>query len=317
MITGRPYFSICMPSYNSQQVINATLASVVNASFEFDNFEVIVVDDGSTDETVETCVSFLENAGLVFKVQSEPHRGRSYARNKAVELSQGKYVVFLDSDDFISPGYFENLVKLINENGVKLIVSEVNFVDEHANSINYQSVINNGYSVAQNIFYGNLPYTSALCVEKQIFEFVGGFDISLEEREDWDLSARLVAHLIKSENKFLCLPERFVNVRKHNANSSKNDKRYLANTERVIKKLSSILDRDVKLFDIDDNIFLKSDIYKENIKHFSSRKVNAKLKLRGLILLFDYMKISSTECVFNFRFFIINFIKLLLSNHGK
>ena len=105
------FFSIIVPTYNRAHMIRRTLDSVLNQSFK--DFELIVVDDGSTDNTEEIVASYNSPQILYFKKENEE---RGIARNFGLEKAQGRYVNFFDSDDVMYPHHlekaFENLEAL-------------------------------------------------------------------------------------------------------------------------------------------------------------------------------------------------------------
>src|SRR5260221_4747199 len=104
-----PFFSIIIPSYNRGHVIRRAIDSVVNQSFQ--EFEIIVVDDGSSDNTRQL-VESLPHKEKIFYVRQE-NKGASAARNLGASKAKGDYLIFLDSDDYLGEialaGYFNVL----------------------------------------------------------------------------------------------------------------------------------------------------------------------------------------------------------------
>ncbi|WP_455637993.1 glycosyltransferase family 2 protein [Parabacteroides sp.] len=99
--------SIVIPVYNRAYCVTVCLDSVRKQSFT--DWECIVVDDGSTDDTVSVCLPYAESDPR-FKIVVQPENGGvSVARNRGLELAQGEYIAFLDSDDWIEPTYLEQL----------------------------------------------------------------------------------------------------------------------------------------------------------------------------------------------------------------
>lgn len=96
----QPYFSVIVPVYQGQGTIQRALESLVSQSFE--DFEVIVVNDGSTDDTA-SIVSAFAKSDHRFRIVSKENGGRSSARNEGIECSSGKYLMFLDADDMLYP----------------------------------------------------------------------------------------------------------------------------------------------------------------------------------------------------------------------
>ena len=105
-------FSIIVPAYNVAQYIEECVESVLNQ--DYDNFEVIVVDDGATDETPQIIDSLAQKSKKV-KVIHQKNAGLSAARNTGLNHAKGKYITFIDSDDFVGEKYIEVLYKIIIE----------------------------------------------------------------------------------------------------------------------------------------------------------------------------------------------------------
>ena len=105
-----PFFSIIIPTYNRAGLIAATLYSVQNQNFT--DFEVLVVDDGSKDNTAEVLLPFI--ADMRFKYLPKDNAERGAARNYGFDQAQGEYVIFLDSDDIFHPTHLATLHAAIN-----------------------------------------------------------------------------------------------------------------------------------------------------------------------------------------------------------
>lgn len=125
-----PKISIIIPSYNEEKYISRCLDSVLNQTFT--DFEVLCVDDGSTDKTFEIIKNYSEKDSRIIPLKN-PNKGVSSARNFGIDNSKGEYIGFVDSDDFIQPQMYEFLYKAVTENNCDFSVcrykktSEVNF----------------------------------------------------------------------------------------------------------------------------------------------------------------------------------------------
>ncbi len=107
-----PFFSIVIPTYNRAEFISETLKSALNQ--DFDDFEVIVVDDGSTDNTQEIVEKgFSENEKLHYFKKENGERGA--ARNFGIRKAKGNFITFLDSDDFMHPNHLTVIKEAINQ----------------------------------------------------------------------------------------------------------------------------------------------------------------------------------------------------------
>lgn len=106
-------FSVIIPAYNAEMTIDRCLSSILHS--ERNDVEVLVINDGSTDNTGEICRNVSKKDGRV-KYYEKPNGGVSSARNKGIELASGEFVCFADSDDFVSPDYFEQLDRELQDN---------------------------------------------------------------------------------------------------------------------------------------------------------------------------------------------------------
>lgn len=99
-------FSVIIPAYNAEKTINRCLSSILHT--KRDDIEVLIINDGSIDNTGEICKNISKKDSRV-KYYEKPNGGVSSARNKGLELASGEFVCFVDSDDFVSSDYFEQL----------------------------------------------------------------------------------------------------------------------------------------------------------------------------------------------------------------
>src|SRR5262245_32601052 len=104
------FFTIVIPTYNRAQLIDATIQSVLQQTYR--NYEVIVVDDGSTDNTEEVVKKYLAPNFIYYKLE---HGERSAARNFGTSKAKGDYINWFDSDDIMLPNHLEELNKAIKQ----------------------------------------------------------------------------------------------------------------------------------------------------------------------------------------------------------
>lgn len=109
---SHPLLSIIIPFYNRDRYLDRCIQSVLNQSYS--NFEIILIDDGSTDNSLVIAESYAKNNKKIVLVHTK-HSGTINARNMAFKLACGKYIVCVDSDDYIEQGYFENIYKHIKK----------------------------------------------------------------------------------------------------------------------------------------------------------------------------------------------------------
>ena len=119
--------SVIIPVYNRKAYLKECVDSVIAQSYG--NFEIVIVDDGSTDGSVELCRTLAEPDGRI-RVFLAEHEGVSAARNRAIENSRGSLLFFLDSDDILHPRLFETFVKTMSESGAELAGTQVVNISE-------------------------------------------------------------------------------------------------------------------------------------------------------------------------------------------
>ena len=111
MLANKLFFSVIIPTFNRASLIGITVNSVINQ--KFDNWELIIVDDGSTDNTSEIISSFSDDRIRYIKTEN---RERGAARNTGIFNAKGKYIAFLDSDDYFLPDHLSTAASIINDN---------------------------------------------------------------------------------------------------------------------------------------------------------------------------------------------------------
>lgn len=129
-----PYISVIVPVYNSEETIERCVESICRQNFQ--DIEVLLIDDGSTDKSAELCDRLATRDGRIQVIHKE-NRGVSHARNTGLETAEGRYILFVDSDDYLPEYYCEKLVITQKEMGESVfcwtslqIISENHKVEE-------------------------------------------------------------------------------------------------------------------------------------------------------------------------------------------
>ena len=189
-----PRFSVIIPLYNKENEIHATLSSVFKQTFT--DYELIIVDDGSTDDSVSIINSFNNENLHLFSKENE---GVSIARNFGVEKANSKYIVFLDADDYWYPNHLENLNLLIT-NFPNHSWFASSYEKKHSAALisaMYTPVLKKGKDWNGEVtdFFINslvdcLAWTSSICMKKDFYNSLNGFDVRISHGEDTDLWIR-------------------------------------------------------------------------------------------------------------------------------
>lgn len=118
--------SIVMPSYNTGSLIADSIRSVLNQTYQ--NWELLIIEDASTDNTEEVLSGLIDNRIKVYK--NEKHRGAAFGRNRALKEVKGKWIAFLDSDDLWMPEKLEKQIAFMTDNGY--CFSYTNYIELNA-----------------------------------------------------------------------------------------------------------------------------------------------------------------------------------------
>ncbi len=186
-MTNNPFFSVVIPTYNRAGFIRKTIESVLAQSFQ--DFEIIVVDDGSTDNTEEIVKSIVSDK---IQYHKKENAERSAARNFGAKISNGQYVNFLDSDDVVYPHHLQVANEFIEHHErVAIFHLGYDIKDEHNTLLRS---VTNIQSVNLQILSGNILSCNGVFIKKEII-LVNQFneERSLSSLEDWELWIRMSA----------------------------------------------------------------------------------------------------------------------------
>ena len=183
----QPVVSVIIPTYNREKYIRKSLYSVLAQTYQ--RFEIVVVDDGSTDSTHTIISAYKDNVHYLY----QENQGISKARNTGIRNSHGDYIAFLDSDDFWLPEKTELQIALLQKH------PEYGMAASRCASVrldgSFREKNRPGTSgwVLENLFQANFIRTSAAIIRKECFHEVGLFDEELKECEEYDLWLRMAS----------------------------------------------------------------------------------------------------------------------------
>ncbi|OOR98097.1 hypothetical protein B0186_09865 [Canicola haemoglobinophilus] len=230
--------SVIIPIYNSMKYLRDTLDSVINQTYQ--DLEIILINDGSTDTSLSICKEYSKNH-LRIKLFSQDNKGASMARNLGLENAQGKYILFVDSDDYILPNHIESLVTTLEKNNSDICISNCKRINENEITYNKSSKpqLDVTYTLTpedllKDVIYGNnigwevaakLYKTSIL---KDIY-----FDDKEVLGEDFEFFYKA---LHRCESTSVCLNNSYFYIKKPTSITNKND-------IKISEKLISIADK--------------------------------------------------------------------------
>lgn len=192
----RPLVSIIVPCYNSEKYLQECLNSILTQDYE--NVEVLVVNDGSIDGSEEIAKAFGQQDDRL-KYFYQDNNGVGSARNLGLREAKGEYVAFLDSDDAWLPGKLGKQIELLENNPDAVIFGGVRHIYE-SDPQNYNDVFfENFESKKQFLNYllyqtDNVTFTGAVIFKREHLSKVGFFIEGISNAEDWDLWTKLACH---------------------------------------------------------------------------------------------------------------------------
>lgn len=139
--TNDPIVSIIIPVYNTEQFLEECLNSIVNQTYK--NLEIILINDGSTDSSLEICKKYQQKDKRIILISQE-NKGAGVARNKGLDIAKGEYITFVDSDDFVNLKMIETFLKAcLNNNVLVALANYYQYVNNIDKKLNIRFEINN------------------------------------------------------------------------------------------------------------------------------------------------------------------------------
>jgi glycosyltransferase involved in cell wall biosynthesis len=181
--------SIIIPTYNYGRFLRDAIDSVLAQTYR--PMEIIVVDDGSTDDTPQILAEYGER----IRVIHQDNRGVGAARNTGIAAANGDYLAFLDSDDIMKPQLLEHeIARFIADPGLGLVHCAVELVDRDEKLLSLSRNGMEGWVATELLRLDREVITapgSSIMVPKRVAEEIGGYDETLQPSEDWDFCYRL------------------------------------------------------------------------------------------------------------------------------
>ena len=268
-------FTIILTTYNSKNYINKTLKSIF--AQKFDNFQLIIVDDGSTDNTLKIIKNLKKKNKYNLKILKLSHRGSpARSRNEGIKKSKGKYICFLDCDDTFHRNKLNYLYNLIKINNFDIFYHNVYLKHEKKNL--YCKIINKKSPFEDLIFGGNKIVLSSSCIKKT---FLLKTKIKFNENknffsvEDYDFWLKIAKH----KGRFFLITKILgtYNLNKHSISR-----------KRIVHFLNTIY------------------LLKTHEKFLKNRKFQ--VIIRKLRIVISFIKISFLEKNFDFLLFVLKFL---------
>lgn len=267
-----PTVSVVIPTYNSAHFLLKAVSSV--QAQQWPTLEIIVVDDGSTDDTPAVLRKLSQKEGV--RCIRQENAGPAAARNRGIRESRGEWIAFLDDDDYWFPRKLEKQFRALAEQDGDFAYCGVIVVDDDNQTVSTLPAVARE-SLLNDLVWGNLLSTPTVIVRRSLFDQTGLFDEMLRTGEDWDLWLRLAAN-----GRGVCVSEPLVAVH----HSQRNPKQYhLSLHEAAITRIFSRFFASLR--GRDDLAAIASQRRKILSSHFSML-AKAHLKQRNVPSFFRY-----------------------------
>lgn len=227
---SEPGVSVVIPAYNYGRFVGRAVDSVLRQSYS--NFELLVVDDGSTDNTPAVLTQYADpRMRCIRKVNA----GLSAARNTGIAEARFPFVAFLDADDEWLPSFLETAMKAFEEIGPSFAlvacIGEPMDAEGRPLPLKLTAALRDCEWTVRDILIRTRFMPSSVVVRRSVFEECGDFDTSLRSSEDRDMWIRIGAR-----HRLYCVGKILVRICKHDSNMSRNATRMKSNMRRVLWK---------------------------------------------------------------------------------
>ena len=186
-----PTISVIIPAYNAEHTILETIQSILKQTFS--DFEIIIVNDGSSDRTLDIVRQIGDPRIKCFTYENG---GNSLARNRGLSHAIGEFISFIDADDLWTPEKLELQLEALQQHPEASVAYSwtAHFVDDREKSVSsYRPIFFEGNVYDRILVYNFIANGSNILVRRKAIELVGGFESTLKRCADWDLYIKLAA----------------------------------------------------------------------------------------------------------------------------
>jgi glycosyltransferase involved in cell wall biosynthesis len=236
-----PKVSVIIPTYNRADLIGRAIDSILAQTLRA--VEILVIDDGSTDNTRKVVGVYGEPVRYIY----QDNQGISSARNRGIELATGEYIAFLDSDDYFLLNNLEEKIRYLLQNPtIDWVYSDWQYFDIQGNPLgfgstkfNYTHKVLSGWIFPELISHRNFISPCTVVLKKVIFDHIGLFDITIPSQEEYDLFLRIsLKYPIGYLDKVL------VHVISHPGSLSSDFSKWVQGNTQIVQKMEALLPED-------------------------------------------------------------------------
>lgn len=221
-----PVISVITPTYNRADFLPEAVRSVLDQTFK--DFELLIVDDGSTDNTPEVLEPFLKDGRVLYEFQQ--NQGQSAARNRALAKARGQFICFLDSDNAWLPNKLEHQLEAFDQHPeVDIVYGDIVTIDEEGRELSRKNMRRYSGHIASHMLKDNFVSMNTTMARRYCFDEMGGMSGKRRVADDYDLWLRFSA-----KYRFLYLPEVFAKYRVMADQISSDKRRRFDTNEQII-----------------------------------------------------------------------------------
>lgn len=225
-----PNVSVIIPAYNRKSFLENAIKSVLAQTYS--DFEIIVVDDASTDGTLQLLTRLAKDDNRISFERHQTNLGAQAARNTGIRASKCKWIAFLDSDDFWLPESLSSRLELATKTGAEVVHSACYTLEDDGGELKRFAAPPIQGSVYKDLLAAPGPTFPSLLVSKQALIKIGYLDSTIRSYQEWDTAIRLARHYT-----FAFFPEpTFVYDCRHRTTISADSLRAASGYEQVFKK---------------------------------------------------------------------------------
>jgi glycosyltransferase involved in cell wall biosynthesis len=256
--TKKTLVSICITNYNYGNYVEAAIKSAAEQTY--DNIEIIVLDDASTDNSIDILAKLKDKYNFRL-IQNKKNIGMLKNFSQAGQEASGDYLTFLDADDVMTPDFAADCLNVFKKHDVGLVAAEISAIDENGQvslvkPFFKNSAVIKGQSLAKILLMTNCFFTSQFMVKKSAYQAIDGFNLGVTHFSDRDFCFRLA---LKYDIGYLQEPR--ILYRQHSSNS----------TSAAIKNFMMVFEKYTLLMSFFKQV--KGNAYLESFREEAVKKI--------------------------------------------
>jgi glycosyltransferase involved in cell wall biosynthesis len=207
-----PKVTVLMPVYNGEKYLREAIDSILNQTFT--DFEFLIIDDGSTDDSLKIIEFYSNKDSRIKTVINDQNKGIVFSLNRGIKLTKSKYIARMDADDIAFPDRFNKQVEFLeNHNKISILGTNMLIIDQDLKILSKTCVPTHSEVITWNLLFLNVIAHPTVMIRNTFFQEIGNYSFSFPHVEDYELWLRA-----KDKYQFANLSEPLLYYRNHNYN---------------------------------------------------------------------------------------------------